>query len=166
MAFEIKIKNSLSPPTFQRLAPLTMKGDSTGGGGGVGSGSKKISAEAWTVLITGPQWIHLSLQWNIWTASFTTSYNRPQYILPQFFSGLLPSRLSLNTPASEMPSLIIYKVSDFTFPSLGTSSFLFSQVALIISKCFLLFVGLHVYLLHPAPPCSLFCLISNCILDA
>ena len=35
MAFEIKIKNSVSPPTFQGLAPLTMKGDSTGGGGGV-----------------------------------------------------------------------------------------------------------------------------------
>lgn len=159
MAFEIKIKNSVSPPTFQGLAPLTMKGDSTGGGG------SKTSAEAWIVLITGTQWIHFSLQWNIWTPSFTTFYNRPQYILPQFFSWLFPSHLGLNTPTSEMLSLIIYKVSYFVFPSLGTSSFLFSQVALIISKCFLLFVVLHVYLLHPAPPCSLFCLISNCILN-
>lgn len=155
-----KKKNSVSPPTFQGLAPLTMKGDSAAGGG------SKISAEAWIALITGTQWIHLSLQWNIWTPSFTTFYNRPQYILPQFFSRLFPSRLSLNTPTSEMPSLIIYKVSYFVFPSLGTSSFLFSQVALIISKCFWLFVGLHVYLLQPAPPCSLFCLISNCILNA
>ena len=95
-----KKKNSVSPPTFQGLAPLTMKGDSAAGGG------SKSSAEAWIALITGTQWIHLSLQWNIWTPSFTTFYNRPQYILPQFFSRLFPSHLSLNTPTSEIPSLI------------------------------------------------------------
>ena len=41
MAFEIKIKNSISPPTFQGLGPLTMKGDSTVGGGGVGWGEQE-----------------------------------------------------------------------------------------------------------------------------
>lgn len=130
----------------------------------MGWGSK-TSAEAW---------IRMHCHWHSMDSLFvtvkylnsvsTTFYNRPQYISSPILLMTCFLLILALSPTSEMLSLIIYKVSYFMFPSLGTAPFYFYQVALIISKCFY-YLLFYMSISPTFPPASLFCLISNCILN-